>query len=384
MQTASLFEPMTLRGLELAHRGWLAAMCQYSADPLNPAAPANAPGVPNDWHLMHLGSFAAGGAALIITEAAAVSPDGRISPHDAGIWNGEQAAGWQRITRFVHRHGADPARIGIQLAHAGRKASTYPPFAAGRGSVPARDGGWTTVGPTTEAFDGYAAPAELDEAGIRRIIRDFAEAAARSVDAGFDTIEIHGAHGYLLHQFLSPLVNTRTDGWGGNEAGRSRLTLEVIDAVRAVIPDSMPLLLRISATDWLPGGVDAESSTALAARARDHGVALIDVSTGGAVPGASIPVGPGYQVPFADAVRRGASMPVAAVGLIDNGRQAEEILRAGSADAVLIARAALRDPHWWLRAAAELDVTLPWVPQYERGARPGGFLPSLPGAAGRG
>ncbi|WP_146361538.1 NADH:flavin oxidoreductase/NADH oxidase [Arthrobacter yangruifuii] len=373
MDTPSLFDPLTLRGLELSHRGWVAAMCQYSADAENPSDPANAPGVPNDWHLMHLGSFAAGGAALIITEAAAVTPAGRISPQDAGIWNAEQAGAWQRITDFVHRHGAVDARIGIQLAHAGRKASTYPPFAAGHGSVPPEDGGWQTVGPTPQPFGSYAAPAELDEAGIRQVIRDFADAAVRAVDAGFDTIEIHGAHGYLLHQFLTPLVNTRTDAWGGDEAGRNRLTLEVIDAVRAVIPDSMPLLLRISATDWMPGGVDAESSVVLARAAREHGVDLVDVSTGGAVPGASIKVGPNYQVEYAEAVRRGASIPTAAVGLIDSGAQAEEILKAGSADAVLIARAALRDPHWWMRAAADLDAKLPWVPQYERGARPGMF-----------
>ncbi|MDN3904102.1 NADH:flavin oxidoreductase/NADH oxidase [Arthrobacter sp. YD2] len=373
METASLFDPMSLRGLDLAHRGWVAAMCQYSADPVLPEVPGNAPGVPNDWHLMHLGSFAAGGAALIITEAAAVSPEGRISPQDAGIWTGEQAAGWQRITDFVHRHGAVDARIGIQLAHAGRKASTYAPFAAGHGSVPADDGGWQTVGPTADAFGSYDAPLQLDEDGIRGVISDFAAAAVRAVDAGFDTIEIHGAHGYLLHQFLSPLVNTRTDAWGGDEAGRNRLTLEVIDAVRAVIPESMPLLLRISATDWLPGGVDAESSVVLARQAREHGVDLVDVSTGGAVPGATIPVAPNYQVEFAAAVRHGAGIPTAAVGLIDSGTQAEEILQAGSADAALIARAALRDPHWWLRAAAELDQKLPWVPQYERGRRPGGF-----------
>ncbi|MCC3299901.1 NADH:flavin oxidoreductase/NADH oxidase [Arthrobacter sp. zg-Y895] len=373
METASLFDPITLRGMELAHRGWVAAMCQYSADSVDPADPANAPGVPNDWHLMHLGSFAAGGAALIITEAAAVSPEGRISPQDAGIWNEEQAAGWQRITDFVHRHGAVQARIGIQLAHAGRKASTYAPFAPGTGSVPLSDGGWQTVGPTADPFGSYAAPAALDEAGIRQVIRDFADAAVRSVDAGFDTIEIHGAHGYLLHQFLSPLVNTRTDAWGGDEAGRNRLTLEVIDAVRAVIPDSMPLLLRISATDWIPGGVDAQSSVVLARAARERGVDLVDVSTGGAVPGAVIPVAPNYQVEYAEAVRHGAGVPTAAVGLIDFGTQAEEILQAGSADAVLIARAALRDPHWWMRAAAELDAKLPWVPQYERAARPGTF-----------
>ncbi|MDK1327294.1 NADH:flavin oxidoreductase/NADH oxidase [Arthrobacter sp. zg-Y1143] len=373
MDTPSLFDPITLRGLELAHRGWVAAMCQYSADAVNPADPANAPGVPNDWHLMHLGSFAAGGAALIITEAAAVSPEGRISPQDAGIWNDEQAAGWRRITDFVHRHGAVDARIGIQLAHAGRKASTYAPFAAGHGSVPLGDGGWQAVGPTADPFGTYAAPVELDEAGIRRVISDFADAAVRAVDAGFDTIEIHGAHGYLLHQFLSPLVNTRTDAWGGSEDGRNRLTLAVIDAVRAVIPESMPLLLRISATDWMPGGVDSESSVVLSRQAREHGVDLIDVSTGGAVPGAVIPVGPNYQVEYAEAVRRGASVPTAAVGLIDTGAQAEQVLQAGSADAVLIARAALRDPHWWMRAAAELDAKLPWVPQYERAARPAGF-----------
>ena len=373
MDTPSLFDPITLRGLELAHRGWVAAMCQYSADPVDPADPANAPGVPNDWHLMHLGSFAAGGAALIITEAAAVSPEGRISPQDVGIWNAGQAAGWERITSFVHRHGAVDAKIGIQLAHAGRKASTFAPFADGHGSVPLADGGWQTVGPTAEPFGSYAAPLQLDEDGIRQVIRDFADAALRSVEAGFDTIEIHGAHGYLLHQFLSPLVNTRTDAWGGDEAGRNRLTLEVIDAVRSVIPESMPLLLRISATDWMPGGVDAESSAVLAAQAREHGVDLVDVSTGGAVPGASIPVGPNYQVEFADAVRRGAGVPTAAVGMIDSGAQAEEILKAGSADAILIARAALRDPHWWMRAAAELDQKLPWVPQYMRAARPDGF-----------
>ncbi|MDK1359415.1 NADH:flavin oxidoreductase/NADH oxidase [Arthrobacter sp. zg-Y1219] len=358
-----LFDPVTLRGLELSHRGWVAAMCQYSADPVT------APGVPNDWHLMHLGSFAAGGAALIITEATAVSPEGRISPQDTGLYTSEQTAAWRRITDFVHRYGAAGTKIGVQLAHAGRKASTFAPFAEQRGSVPEADGGWRTVGPTADAFGRYAAPQMLDDAGIRQVISDFAQAAERSVEAGFDTIEIHAAHGYLLHQFLTPLVNTRTDGWGGSEEARSRLTLEVVDAVRAVIPESMPLLLRISATDWTDGGVDKHTSARLAAAARDRGVDLVDVSTGGAVPDASIPVAPGYQTGFAEHIRAAAGVPTAAVGLISTASEAEDILRAGRADAVLIARAALRDPHWWMRAAGELDAKLPWVPQYER-ARP--------------
>ena len=355
-----LFDPFALRGLELAHRGWVAAMCQYSADEVN------APGVPNDWHLMHLGSFAAGGAALIITEATAVSPEGRISPQDTGIYTQEQTDAWRRINDFVHRYGAVDTKIGVQLAHAGRKASTYAPFAAGRGSVPADQGGWDTVGPTSEPFGHYAAPRELDEAGIARVIEDFARGAERAVEAGFDTIEIHAAHGYLLHQFMTPLVNTRTDGWGGSEEARNRLTLEVIDAVRAVIPESMPLLLRISATDWTPGGLDEHTSARLAARARERGVDFVDVSTGGAVPAASIPVAPGYQTGFAEHVRTHAGVPTGAVGLIRTAAEAEETLRAGRADAVLIARAALSDPHWWLHAAAELDAKLPWAPQYER------------------
>ncbi|MBO0909174.1 NADH:flavin oxidoreductase/NADH oxidase [Arthrobacter sunyaminii] len=363
-QFHGLFDPLTLRGLELAHRGWVAAMCQYSADEVN------APGVPNDWHLMHLGSFAAGGAALIVTEATAVSPEGRISPQDTGIYNREQVDAWRRIIGFVHKYGAADTKIGVQLAHAGRKASTYAPFAEGSGTVPEADGGWLTVGPTAEPFGRYAAPEALDEAGIRKVIDDFAVAAKRSVEAGFDTIEIHAAHGYLLHQFLTPLVNTRTDGWGGSEEGRNRLTLEVIDAVRAVIPESMPLLLRISATDWTAGGVDEHTSARLAAQARDRGVDFVDVSTGGAVPGASIPVAPGYQTGFAEYVRKHAGVPTGAVGLIRTAAEAEQTLREGRADAVLIARAALSDPHWWLHAADTLDAKLPWAPQYERARQP--------------
>jgi 2,4-dienoyl-CoA reductase-like NADH-dependent reductase (Old Yellow Enzyme family) len=229
-----LFDPITLRSLNIAHRGWVAAMCQYSCDPVA------APGVPNDWHLMHLGQFAAGGAAMIITEAAAVSPEARISPRDAGIYNAEQVAAWRRITDFIHTHGTAGTLTGIQLAHAGRKASTYWPFSGRHGSVAEAEGGWQTVGPTDEPFDGYAAPRAMTQDDILKVIQDFGRSAALAVEAGFDTVEIHGAHGYLLHQFLTPLVNTRTDGWGGSEEGRFRLTLEVIDEVRRHIPRTCP------------------------------------------------------------------------------------------------------------------------------------------------
>jgi 2,4-dienoyl-CoA reductase-like NADH-dependent reductase (Old Yellow Enzyme family) len=362
MQSPGLFDPLVLRGLRLAHRGWVAPMCQYSV------RPQDEPGMPNDWHLVHLGQFAAGGAALILTEATAVSADGRISPRDTGLWTDAQAEAWSRIVRFVHEHAAADTRIGVQLSHAGRKASTYWPFAGQRGSVDAADGGWQAVAPTTEPFDGYAAPAALDEAGILAVIDGFRDAAARAVQAGFDTVEIHAAHGYLLHQFLSPLVNTRQDGWGGTELKRSRLVLEVVAAVRSVIPDSMPLLLRVSASDWAPGGLEPDVLAELAGRAREAGVDFIDVSSGGAVPGVSIPLSPGYQVPFAARIRQATGMPVGAVGLISSPAQAQRIIAEGSADAVLIARAALRDPHWWLRAGAMLGAEVPWAPQYERAA----------------
>lgn len=356
----ALFEPLKLRSLELAHRGWVSPMCQYSCDP------DAAPGVPNDWHLMHLGSFATGGAALILTEAAAVNPEGRISPRDAGLYNDEQAGAWERITGFVHRYGAADTKIGVQLAHAGRKASTYWPFSGQRGSVPESDGGWSTVGPSPSAFDGYAEPAGMTEEQIRGVISDFAAAAVRAVDAGFDTVEIHGAHGYLLHQFQSPLINTRNDSWGGTEEGRNRLMLAVIDAVRNVIPESMPLLLRISATDWARGGVDLQASVRLAAQAAERGVDLIDVSSGGAVAHQDIKPGPGYQTGFSERIRREAGVPTGTVGLLTSADQAEHAVATGQADGVFIARAALRDPHWWLRAAFQLGHELPWPPQYDR------------------
>ncbi len=360
--TSALFTPLDLRSLRLEHRGWVSPMCQYSCEP------ETGEGVPTDWHLMHLGSFAAGGAALILTEAAAVNAAGRISPRDAGIYTEEQAAGWERIIAFVHRHGAAGAKIGTQLAHAGRKASTYWPFSGKQGTVPASDGGWSTLGPGTGAFDGFAAPAAMTEDELAGVIADFAAAAARAVAAGFDTIEIHGAHGYLLHEFQSPLVNDRTDGWGGDEAGRNRLTLAVVDAVRNVIPDSMPLLLRISASDWAEGGIDAAASVRLARAAADRGVDLIDVSSGGAVAHQKIPAGPGYQTGFAARIRRETGIRTGAVGLLTSAGQAEHTVATGQADGVFIARAALRDPHWWMRAAYELGGDLAWPPQYERAA----------------
>jgi 2,4-dienoyl-CoA reductase-like NADH-dependent reductase (Old Yellow Enzyme family) len=357
---SALFEPLKLRSLELQHRGWVSPMCQYSCDP------DDAPGVPHDWHLMHLGSFAAGGAALILTEAAAVNAEGRISPRDAGLYNDAQAEAWQRITSFVHRYGAAGAKIGAQLAHAGRKASTYWPFSGQQGSVPESDGGWTTVAPSPSAFDGYAVPSEMTGEQIKGVISDFAAAAVRAVDAGFDTLEIHGAHGYLLHQFQSPLINARTDAWGGNEEGRNRLMLAVVDAVRDVIPDSMPLLLRISASDWAEGGVDLAASVRLARQAAEHGVDLVDVSSGGAVAHQQIKAGPGYQTGFSAAVRSEAGVPTGTVGLLTSAGQAEHAVATGQADGVFIARAALRDPHWWLRAAFELGHDIKWAPQYER------------------
>ncbi|TDT82420.1 MULTISPECIES: NADH:flavin oxidoreductase/NADH oxidase [unclassified Arthrobacter] len=356
----ALFQPLALRSLELQHRGWVSPMCQYSCDP------DDGPGVPNDWHLVHLGAFATGGAALILTEAAAVNAEGRISPRDAGLYNDEQAGAWQRITSFVHRNGAADAKIGVQLAHAGRKASTYWPFSGKQGSVPASDGGWQTLGPSETAFEGYAAPAAMTVEHIRGVISDFAAAAVRAVDAGFDTVEIHAAHGYLLHQFQSPLINKRDDEWGGDEAGRNRLTLAVIDSVRAVIPDSMPLLLRISATDWAPGGVDLAASVRLAREAAARGVDLVDVSSGGAVAHQQIKPGLGYQTGFSAAIRQEAHVATGAVGLLTTPGQAEHAIATGQADGVFIARAALRDPHWWLRAAFELGYDITWPPQYER------------------
>lgn len=362
--------PFTLRGRTARNRIWLSPMCQYSAFERD--------GVPTDWHLVNLGRHAAGGFGLVTTEAAAVVPEGRISPEDVGIWNDEQASAWTRIVDFIHEQGA---LAGTQLAHAGRKASSHSPFARPgaidggapvvRGSVSLEDGGWETVGPSALAFDGYAAPRALTTDEVAAIPGAFADAAARADRAGFDVVELHGAHGYLLHQFVSPLVNERTDRYGGSFENRTRLVVETVDAVRTVWPDDKPLLVRLSASDWAEGGWDVDQTVLLAAILRDHGVDLIDVSSGGAVAHQDITVGPGYQVPFASAVRRDAGIAVSAVGLIDDPRQAQDILDAGDADAVMLGRAAIREPSWPLRAAHELGLKpsdAPYAPQYERGA----------------
>jgi len=350
-----LFEPLTLRGATARNRIWVAPMCQYSS----------VDGMPDDWHLVHLGARAVGGAGLVMTEATAVSPEGRISPADAGIWNDEQAEAWSRVAAFVRSQGALAA---MQLAHAGRKASTHRPW-EGRGVVPASEGGWTPVGPSSTPYPSLADPVALDADGIAQVRADFVAAARRAERAGFDAVEIHAAHGYLLHSFLSPLSNDRTDGYGGDLAGRMRLVLEVVEDVRAVWPQDKPLLLRISASDWLDGGWTVEDSAVLAKEAAALGVDLVDCSSGGNAP-SQIPLEPGYQVPFAAAVRSAAGVPTGAVGLITEPEQAEAIVAGGSADVVLLARELLRDPHWPLRAAAALGVEVPLPVQYARAPYP--------------
>lgn len=352
---SALFEPLTLRALTLRNRLWIAPMCQYSVEAQD--------GVPTDWQLVHLGQFAIGGAGLIFAEATAVTPDGRISPQDAGIWNDDQAAAWERIVRFIREQGS---AAGIQLAHAGRKASTFRPWGTDRhGSVPEADGGWTTVGPTADAFGDFAAPVALDEAGIDEVVSAFAAAATRAVAAGFDVLEIHAAHGYLLHQFLTPLVNTRTDAYGGSLENRARFLLRVVESVRSVIGETV-LMVRFSATDWVDGGWNEVDTATVAGWAADAGADFFDISTGGAVADAQIPLSPGYQVPFASHVKDHAQVLVSAVGLITDPLEAEDIVRSGRADAVMIAREALRDPHFALRAAALLEADDPTPGQYRR------------------
>jgi 2,4-dienoyl-CoA reductase-like NADH-dependent reductase (Old Yellow Enzyme family) len=354
--TATLFTPFTVRGVTVRNRIWVAPMCQYSAE--------NRDGIPVDWHLVHLGSFATGGAGLVMAEATAVSPEGRITPQDLGLWNDEQATAFARITGFLHAQGATTA---IQLAHAGRKASTYRPFASEHGSVPAAEGGWQTVAPSAVPYPGYAVPAELDLAGIDTVVDDFVAAARRAVTAGFDVLEIHAAHGYLLHEFLSPLSNTRTDAYGGDLAGRAKILLRVVREVRAAIGGDVPLFVRFSATDWAEGGWDEAQTAIVSEWAKDAGADLFDISTGGNVAGVSIPLEPGYQVPFADFVKRNAPVEVSAVGLITTPGQANEVITSGRADAVMLGRELLRDPHFALRAAADLGIDIDyWPAQYVR------------------
>ncbi|GAA3196924.1 MULTISPECIES: NADH:flavin oxidoreductase/NADH oxidase [Streptomyces] len=363
----SLFTPLTFRSLTIPNRVWMAAMCQYSAAPEGDAV-----GAPTDWHLTHLAARAVGGTGLIITEASAVSPEGRISPYDLGLWNDTQVAAFQRITGFLKSQGTVP---GIQLSHSGRKASTERTWVdRGRQITPDEPYGWTPAGPGTVPFDALSTvPEELTVSGIREIVQQFADAAERALAAGFEVIEIHGAHGYLIHQFLSPYSNQRTDEYGGSFEGRTRFALEVVEAVRAVWPEDLPLFFRISATDWLTenpeddrGGWTADETVRLAKELQARGVDLMDVSTGGNVPDAKIEVGPDYQVPFAARVREETGMPVAAVGLITEPAQAQAIVTSGRADAVLLGRELLRNPNWARRAAEELGGTVTTPIQYHR------------------
>jgi 2,4-dienoyl-CoA reductase-like NADH-dependent reductase (Old Yellow Enzyme family) len=349
-----LFSPLTLRAVTLPNRIAVSPMCQYSARD----------GHPNEWHLVHLGSRAVGGAGLVFTEATAVQAVGRISPEDTGLWDDAHVDSWRPVVDFIHAHGAV---AGVQLAHAGRKASVSAPFASHRGGVADADGGWTPVAPSAEPFhESYRTPVELDGEGIERVVADFAAAAKRALAAGFRVVEVHAAHGYLLHEFLSPLSNHRTDGYGGSLENRTRLAREVTAAVRAAVGEDVPVFVRVSATDWVDGGWTARDSVVLARDLAALGADLVDVSTGGNTPAADIPTGPGYQVPFAETVRREADVPTGAVGMITDARQAERVLADGSADLVLLGREFLRDPYWPLRAARQLGVQVSPPRQYAR------------------
>ncbi|MER5643850.1 NADH:flavin oxidoreductase/NADH oxidase [Streptosporangium sp. NPDC002524] len=362
---SALFEPLTLRSVTIPNRVWMAPMCQYSAAEEGPER-----GVPTDWHLSHLAARAVGGAGLILTEATAVAPEGRISPADLGLWNDRQQEAFARITRFLLEHGAVP---GIQLAHAGRKASTRSPWLGGAPTGPGEHG-WQPVAPSPIPFsDGHSTPTELGAGDIDRIVDDFAASARRALAAGFQVAEIHGAHGYLIAEFLSPFSNRRTDEYGGSYENRTRFALRVVDAVRAVWPDELPLFFRISATDWLAEdpaddreGWGADDTVRFAKDLLAHGVDLLDASTGGNVAKARIPMGPGYQVPYAARVKAETDLPVGAVGEITRPGQAEEIIASGQADAVLLGRELLRNPYWPNLAARELGAAARWPDQYHR------------------
>ena len=351
-----LFQPLTLRGLTLPNRIAASPMCQYQA----------VEGVAQDWHLVHYGGLAQGGAGLVLTEATAVVPEGRISPDDLGLWNAAQAEALGRVVRFITSQGAVP---GVQLAHAGRKASNPAPW-KGSGSLPPATGGWVPVAPTALPFDaGWTLPTALDAAGLAGVVQAFVDAAHRALAAGFQVAEIHAAHGYLLHQFLSPLTNRREDAYGGSFANRTRLLREVVAAVRDGWPERLPVFVRLSATDWVEGGWDLEQSVELAKALSDLGVDLVDCSSGGLVPRADIPLGPGYQVPFAARIRAEAGLPTGAVGLITDPQQAEDILAQGSSDLVLLGRELLRNPRWPLATAQTLRAEIPWPASYARAAR---------------
>lgn len=350
-----LLEPYTLRQLTFLNRIAVSPMCQYSS----------VDGLANDWHLVHLGSRAVGGAGLIFTEATAVTADGRITAQDLGLWNDQQIEPLQRITRFIRAQGAV---AGIQLAHAGRKASTWRPWLGKQGSVRVEEGGWVPVGPSPIAFDPrHTVPTQLDERQIQDVIQAFTDAAKRALEAGFSVVEVHAAHGYLLHQFLSPLSNQRRDQYGGSFENRIRLVLQVTEAVREVWPQELPLFVRVSATDWVEDGWNPDETVELARRLKALGVDLIDVSSGGTSANAEIPVGPGYQTRFAESIRKASGIATGTVGMITEPAQAEHILRTGQADLILLARELLRDPYWPLHADDDLGgKQATWPAQYQR------------------
>ncbi|MHA6250001.1 NADH:flavin oxidoreductase/NADH oxidase [Pontibacter sp. CAU 1760] len=351
---SGLFSPLAIKEVTLKNRIVVSPMCQYSSED----------GFTNDWHLVHLGSRAVGGAGLVLLEATAVSPEGRISPGDVGLWKDEHIAGLRHINTFLEANGAV---AGVQLAHAGRKASHQPPWIGSSAILPSEPEGWQTVAPSALPFTPEKpVPTALDAAGIQQVKADFRKAAERALEAGFKVIEIHAAHGYLLHQFYSPLSNHRTDNYGGNFDNRIRLLLEVVETVQEVWPSGLPLFVRISATDWTEGGWTAEDSVRLSKKLLDAGVDLIDCSTGGNVPNAKIPVGPLYQAQFAEQVKRETGILTGAVGMITTAAEANSLINEGKADLVLLARELLRDPYFPLHAAHELGVDVPWPKQYER------------------
>jgi 2,4-dienoyl-CoA reductase-like NADH-dependent reductase (Old Yellow Enzyme family) len=351
----SLFSPLTLRGLTIRNRIWVSPMCQYSA----------VEGMASDWHEIHIGSLATGGAGLIMMEAAGVSPEGRISTQCLGLWNDAQAEQLRPILEFAHSQGA---ALGVQLAHAGRKGSLLPPWSEQGLVAGVENGGWECVAPSPISFGGkYPIPRELSQEEIKILVTAFASAAKRVVDLGFDLVEIHAAHGYLIHQFLSPISNKREDHYGGSFENRIRFLVEITDAIREVIASSTPLFVRISATDWLEEGWTGEDSVQLCKILKEHGVDLIDVSSGGSAPAAPVPVGPGYQVPLAEQIKKQAGIPTSAVGLITNAHQADEIITSNHADAVMMGRQFLRNPRWPLQAAMELGQEVLWPPQLMRG-----------------
>ena len=352
---SKLFTPLKIRGVEFRNRAWVSPMCQYSA----------VDGVVGEWHRIHLGAFSSGGTGLVMVEATAVNPVGRISIVCPGIWSEVHSQAFRPMVDFAHSQGA---KIGIQLAHAGRKGSTSA-LNADHPHLTAEEGGWENVAPSAIAYEGYPTPHALTHDEIHQTVEDFVAAANRAVAVGFDVLEIHAAHGYLMHEFMSPLSNQRTDEYGGDFEGRTRIIREVVTKIRAAIPETIPLFIRISATDWTQGGWDLPQSIQLAKILKELGVDLIDVSSGGNVSGVKISVGPGYQVPFGDEIRKSAGVLTSSVGLITDAHQAEEILNSGKADAVMLAREMLRNPHWPMMAAEELGEKIDWPIQFERARR---------------